>query len=105
MYMAALANYKKQVNKMRYYEDEFECGGICDMPLFYTTKPIVDGLPEEDCIDAIIESELDNGVIAGINLGAGIIFVLLGLASIPCGSKKKAKREKHTELAEEGTAR
>lgn len=75
------------------------------MPLFYTTKHMADGLPEEDCIDAIIESELDNGVIAGINLGAGIIFILLGLASIPCGSKKKAKREKHTELAEEGTAR
>lgn len=105
IYNAAVANYKKTVNKIRYYEEEFECGGICDMPLFYTTKQLADGLPEEDCIDAIIENETDNGIIAGINLGTGIIFVLLGLASIPCGGKKKGKREKHTELAEESTQR
>ena len=61
------------------------------MPLFYTTKPLAEGLPEEDCIDAIIESETDNMIIACINLGAGIIFILLGLASIPCGGKKKSK--------------
>lgn len=30
VYKAALNNYKKQVNKIRYYEEEFECGGICD---------------------------------------------------------------------------
>lgn len=75
------------------------------MPLFYTTKPMADGLPEEDCIDAIIESELDNKIIAGINCGAGCIFILLGLASIPCGGKKKGKKEKHQELAEDPTAR
>ena len=57
---------------------------------------MADGLPEEDCIDAIIESELDNKIIAGINCGAGIVFLLLGLASIPCGGKKKGKKsEKH----------
>lgn len=105
VYKAALNNYKKQVNKIRYYEEEFECGGICDLPLFYTTKPMADGLPEEDCIDAIIESELDNKIIAGINCGAGVIFILLGLASIPCGGKKKGKKEKHQELAEDPTPR
>lgn len=105
VFKAAMNNYKKQVNKMRYYEEEFDCGGICDLPLFYITKPIAEGLPEEDCIDAIIESELDNKIIAGVNCGAGIIFILLGLASIPCGGKKKGKKEKHQELAEDPTAR
>jgi len=62
---------------------------------------MAEGLPEEDCIDAIIESELDNDVIAGINCGAGVIFLLLGLASIPCGGKKGKKKEKHVELADE----
>lgn len=62
------------------------------MPLFYTTKPLAEGLPEEDCIDAIIESELDNKVLGGICLGAGIIFILLGLASIPCGGKKNKNK-------------
>jgi hypothetical protein len=87
---AALNNYKKQVNKIRWYEEEFDCGGVCDLPLFYTTKSIEEGLPEEDCIDAIIASELDNKIIAGTSCGAGVIFILLGLASIPCkGSGKK----------------
>lgn len=105
VYKAAMNNYKKQKDKIRWYEEEFECGGICDMPLFYTTKPMADGLPEEDCIDAIIESELSNEIIAGINCGAGIIFMLLGLASIPCGGKKGKKKEKHQELAEDPTPR
>lgn len=102
---AAMHNHEKQLSKMRYYEDEFECGGVCDLPLFYTTKPMADGLPEEDCIDAIIESELDNKLLAGINAGAGAIFILLGLASIPCGSKKKDKGGKHVEMADETTPR
>jgi len=90
---------------MRYYEEEFDCGGICDLPLFYITKPIAEGLPEEDCIDAIIESELDNKIIAGINCGTGVIFILLGLASIPCGGKKKAKNDKHHALPDEQSPR
>ena len=48
-------------------------------------------------------SELDNGIIAGINLGAGIIFILLGLASIPCG-KKKGDGD-HVQLTEDGATK
>ena len=90
---------------MRYYEEEFECGGVCDLPLFYSTKPMADGLPEEDCIDAIIESELDNKLLGMINAGSGLVFIILGLASIPCGSKKKDKGGKHVEMTDEATPR
>ena len=103
MFKAAANNFEKQLKKMRYYEEEFECGGVCDLPLFYSTKPMADGLPEEDCIDAIIESELDNKLLGMINAGSGLVFIILGLASIPCGSKskKKDKGGKHIEMAEE----
>ena len=106
MFKAASNNFEKQQKKMRYYEEEFECGGVCDLPLFYSTKPMADGLPEEDCIDAIIESELDNKLLAMINAGSGVVFIILGLASIPCGSKKnKDKGGKHVEMTDETTPR
>ena len=67
---------------------------------------MAEGLPEEDCIDAIIESETDNKMIAGISAGAAVIYILLGLASLPCGGKKKNKGGgKHQELAEDPTPR
>ena len=87
---------------MRYFEEVFECGGVCDMPLFYATKSISDGLPEQDCIDAVIESELNNGFIAGFSLATGLVFVLLGFSAIPCGARKRGMGSKHIELVEDG---
>merc|ERR1711935_566891 len=60
-------------------------------------SPILDGLPEEDCIDSIIENVMDNKILAGIAGGTGVLFLLCGLCSIPCGGGKK---DKHNELAE-----
>lgn len=89
---------KKQCGVLRYYEEEYECSGMCDTPLFYSTKPMMDGLPEDDCIDAIIENVMDNKILAIIAGCAGVLFLLCGLCSIPCGG---GKRKKHKELSEE----
>jgi hypothetical protein len=94
---AAIDDFKRKVNTLKYYEEEYECSGMCDTPLFYSTKPIMDGLPEEDCIDSIIENVMDNKILAGVAGGAGVLFLLCGLCSIPCGG---GKNKKHEELAE-----
>ncbi len=95
---AAVDDFKRKANTLRYYEEEYECSGMCDTPLFYSTKPIMDGLPEEDCIDAIIENVMDNKILAIIAGCTGVVFLLCGLCSIPCGG---GKRKKHKELSEE----
>jgi hypothetical protein len=94
---AAIDDFKRKLSTLKYYEEEYECSGMCDTPLFYSTKPIMDGLPEEDCIDAIIENVMDNKILAGIAGGTGVLFLLCGLCSIPCGG---GKNKKHEELAE-----
>lgn len=94
----AVEDFKKQCGVLRYYEEEYECSGMCDTPLFYSTKPMMDGLPEDDCIDAIIENVMDNKILAIIAGCAGVLFLLCGLCSIPCGG---GKRKKHKELSEE----
>ena len=96
---AAIDDFKRKAATLRYYEEEYECSGMCDTPLFYSTKPIMDGLPEEDCIDAIIENVMDNKILAIIAGCTGVLFLLCGLCSIPCGSGGKNK--KHKELAED----
>lgn len=97
MLKGAIDNFKRTAMTLKYYEEEYECSGMCDTPLFYSTKPIMDGLPEEDCIDAIIENVTDNKIVAIIAGCTGVLFLLCGLCSIPCGGSKK----KHKELAED----
>lgn len=96
---AGIKEFPDRCNRLRYYEEEFDCSGMCDVPLFYSTKAIMDGLPEEDCIDAIIENVLNNkicGIVAGIT---GCLFLLCGLCSIPCGGGGSNK--KHKKMAED----
>ena len=96
MLKAAISDFKNKANALRWYEAEYDCSGMCDTPLFYSTRDIVDGLPEEDCIDAMIEDSMGNEILAGIAGSAGVLFLLCGLCSIPCGGSKK-----HKELAED----
>ena len=97
---AAIDDFKRKAATLRYYEEEYDCSGMCDTPLFYSTRPIMDGLPEEDCIDSIIESVMDNKILAIISGCTGVLFLLCGLCSIPCGGGSK-KKNKHKELAED----
>jgi hypothetical protein len=47
-------------NTLRYYEQNYDCAGMCDKPMFYLTKPLSDGPPTQDCVEAVITSFTDN---------------------------------------------
>lgn len=34
------------------FEEQFDCGGVCEVPLFYMSRPISDGPPTQGCVKA-----------------------------------------------------
>lgn len=69
--------------ELRKYEKEFQCSSFCDLPLFYFSKDLSFGPPQQDCIDVIIQKYTDNYSIAAITLSMAVLFWLACLASIP----------------------
>ena len=43
------------ISLLRYYENEYDCSGICDLPLFYLTKSMEEGPPTEDCAESVVK--------------------------------------------------
>ena len=76
---------------LRFYEKEYGCSGICDVPLFYLTKPTSQGPPSEDCTEAVIKSFTDNPEIMIISALGTLAFWMAFLCSLPncCGSKSE----------------
>jgi hypothetical protein len=54
------------------FEKQFNCAGVCKVPLFYMTKDLSAGVPAQSCDTAMINK------VAG-NVGAGAVAVVTGL--------------------------
>ena len=72
---------KDTFSAVRYYEQNYDCAGICDLPLFYLTKPLSDGPPTQDCVEAVITSWTDNLPLTFVALFAAIFLYTAGCAS------------------------
>lgn len=95
---------KDTIDTLRNYEREYDCSGVCDVPLFYLTKDLSEGPPTEDCVDSILKSFTDSYIIAVISFTLFLMFFCGMLATCPnCFGrrKEKSKKGKHHELAEE----
>jgi len=58
------------------FETEFDCAGLCKLPLFYMSRPIADGPPTNTCIKAVTVGMQDK-------LGsAGTVALITGLAML-----------------------
>jgi hypothetical protein len=99
------------LRNLRYFENHYECSGVCDVPLFYLTKPLSDGPPTEDCAVAIIHSMKGKVSVVLLSLIGMISFWWAGLSAIPncCGGNKNNMgspmlKGKHVELSDEFNA-
>ena len=68
------SGYNAATSFLEYFEEAFACSGICEIFLFYWTRPLSDGIPKSTCL-TYLKREIGNnltymGVIALI---AGII--------------------------------
>lgn len=78
---------KETIDNLRAYEKEYDCSGICDVPLFYLSRDLSDGPPPEDCVDAILKSFTDSYAIAIISFSLFLMFFVAAIATVPncCG--------------------
>lgn len=98
---------KASIDTLRNYEKQFDCSGICDVPLFYLSRDLADGPPPEDCVDAILKSFTDSYAVAAISFTLFLMFLCAAIATLPncCGSsKEKTTKGKHHALAEDPNA-
>lgn len=95
---------------LRQFEKDYECSGVCDVPLFYFTHPVSMGPPEQDCTEAVINYFTDNYMVAAVSCVGCFAFWAAAIASIPncCRERKEkeAKKDKkvngkHYELSED----
>ena len=55
------------------FEAEYDCGGVCKVPLFYMSRDIADGPPTQGCIEAAARG-------MGKKLGTvGLVALITGL--------------------------
>ena len=82
-------------------EDKYDCAGVCYKPLFYLSKPIIQGRVERECVEVALE-EINNQPLVGyISLGTAalILLALIGSCSLCSGLK-----ENEVQPGEEGDA-
>lgn len=60
-------------NFLKQIENDYDCAGVCDVPLFYVTKDISAGPPKQECIEAMFDS-----ITSGMSL-LGVITLITGL--------------------------
>ena len=99
---------KDTIDNLRAYEKEYDCSGICDVPLFYLTRNLSDGPPPEDCVDAILKSFTDSYAIAMVSFALFLMFFFAAIATVPncCGmnAEQTNKKTKHVTLNEDPNA-
>ena len=57
-------------------EENFECSGICQPPLFYITQDLKLGPPENSCFQKISQSLGEQMFMVGIVVGASAVLML-----------------------------
>lgn len=106
---AAYLEFSKptSIKNLRYFENHFECSGVCNVPLFYLTKSTQEGPPTTDCAESVIHSIKGNVGLMMVSLIGMLSFWWAALATVPnCCGKKKGKgkmKGKHYELSEDVT--
>jgi len=50
-----LAMHMKELDIMQYFEDSFECSGMCHTGLFYFHRTLENGPPKDTCLVAFYE--------------------------------------------------
>jgi hypothetical protein len=69
---------------VRTFESEFDCAGICDVPLFYMTQSISMGPPTVGCIEAAAKGMASKLSTAGyVALLTGILMWIGMIAACP----------------------
>ena len=58
-------------------EEDYDCAGLCYVPLFYLTKDISAGRPEKECIREIIDDVYMES--RGLLYGLGFAFLVSGM--------------------------
>lgn len=104
---AQYAEFSKpmSIKNLRYFENHFECSGVCNIPLFYLTKPTSEGPPQTDCAESVIHAIKGNLGIAVVSFVGMLAFWWAAILTVPncCGKKKgkATKKGKHYELSED----
>lgn len=95
------------MRNLRYFENHYECSGVCDIPMFYLTKPTNEGPPTEDCAESVIHSMKGKISIALLSLIGMLSFWWAAISALPncCFAKNKDPmligKGKHMELSED----
>jgi hypothetical protein len=58
---------------LKQLEIKYECGGACYVPLFYATKDISEGRPQQDCVESFLTELLPPIMV--VSIIAGLIFL------------------------------
>ena len=72
-------------NFMSELETKYECGGICNEPLFYVTKDVKLGRPNKDCVKEFFKSMSKQAVAFTGTFGVVLILTFLLSISLLCG--------------------
>lgn len=60
-------------NFLKQIENDFDCAGVCAVPLFYVTKDLSTGPPKQECIEAMFDT-----ITSGMSL-LGVVALITGL--------------------------
>jgi len=95
-------------NFLKQIEHDFDCAGVCTVPLFYVTKELSTGPPKQECIEAMFDTITSGmsllGVIAlitGLFTFAGFIgsFALCGGTAATEEEEEENRKQQEIELA------
>ena len=68
---------EKEREMVAYFEEKYECAGLCDPPIFYFSKSIEDGPPKSGCFESMWDdiAAILNGLGTGPFVSAIMIFL------------------------------
>jgi hypothetical protein len=74
------------------YESEYDCGGVCETPLFYMSRKISDGPPTQGCIEAAargLGDKLGNVGLVALVTGLMMLIAMIGACPLCTGFSDK----------------
>lgn len=81
---------------------------MCDQPMFYLTRPLSDGPPTQDCVEAVITSFTDNFFVMAVALVSSIVLYTAACSAtssfireMKASKNEKLIKGKHVQLSED----
>ena len=66
------------------FEKEFDCGGVCKVPLFYMSRPISDGPPTRGCVEQAAKGMASKlGTVGWVALLTGLMMLIGMIGACP----------------------